>query len=109
MEKKHFGTVDCIICGKPFKFSFERYLRTTCNLKCTVKLPFPKPPIPTRELLIKLNDFNKSRPDLQNYVPTIEEYEIAVITGIKWSESPAHPHLTNINNSISNKRCNFAK
>lgn len=92
MEKKHFGTVDCVICEKPFKFSFERFLRNTCNLKCTLKLPFPKPPIPTMELLIKLNILNKDRPDLQNYVPTIEEYETAVSTGIKWSENPARPN-----------------
>lgn len=90
MKSKDFDDITCVVCGNTFKYMFNRPLRTTCNHKCTLQLPYPPPPIPTIEFLQRMNKANIDSPDLQNYVPTIEEYELAISTGIKWSEKSAH-------------------
>lgn len=49
MKSKDLDDVVCEVCGNTFKYMFNRPLRTTCDSKCTIKLPLPKAPIPTIE------------------------------------------------------------
>lgn len=68
MKSKDFDDIVCVVCGNTFKYSFNRPLRNTCSSKCTIQLPYPPPPNPTKEFLIRLNESNKDRPDLQNEI-----------------------------------------